>query len=110
MAIEDQIQAALDLANGNRRVRILGLDAIIELIYEAKRDGKARVGGGNAVRSFGYESLQTVAEATVETSLIVLDIGINRAAKGSAQRPNPKYLSQQTTLVLSDEDIQSLTS
>lgn len=109
MAIEDQIQAALDLANGNRRVRTLGLDAIIELIYEAKRDGKARVGGGNAVRSFGYESLQTVAEATVETSLMVLDIGVNRAAKGSAQRPNPKWLGKQTTLTLPIKDVDSLT-
>lgn len=108
MAIEDQIQAALDLANGNRRVRTLDLESIIELIYEAKRDGKARVGGGNAVRSFGYESLQTVAEATSDISLIVLSIGVNRAAKGSAQRPNPKWLEKQTTLVLHDIEVDSL--
>lgn len=119
--IEEQIQQALVLANGRRKVRTLDLGDIKELVYEAKRNGRSRVGGGYVANSYGFASVQTVAEATTEIEVLMtgpgvnrnrhkmlVNIGLNSASKGAAQRPNPKYFSQQTTLILSDEDIRSL--
>lgn len=123
MDIEAQIEQALSLANGKRKVRTLDLEDIRELVIETVRDGKARVGGGFVANSYGYASCQTVAEGvaltkdsdptktqfTEQSYQMLIDIGVNNASKGSALRPNPKWENQTTHLILTEAEIQSLT-
>jgi hypothetical protein len=82
------ITAALNAANGNRRVRTLGLGEVSEAIREALTDAYAFRAAETVANAYQYPAIRTACYAALRSDYgVALAIGTTHATKGSCPRP-----------------------
>ena len=87
-ATRRRLEVALDVANGRRRRRTLGLGDLLDVVHEAARDEYDSAGGGTVANSYTYPAIQTVAfAARRDDGAVVLAVGVTSASRGACPRP-----------------------
>jgi hypothetical protein len=83
-----QLASLLASANGRRRVRLLDLDDLDQVIAEARRDGAGCVAGATVANAYKYPAVRTAALAARRSDgSVLVRVGVAPAHKGSAPRP-----------------------